>query len=160
MQGPANLNTMKSFLSKENHWPPNDAWIYHIQRGHGNRPHYKQTLFIAGDIFGEINTLEEYVKHGQATQLEQTRTEYESARYDRPNNGGTMSWMYNDCWPTANWSIIDYYHQPKPAYYAAKRACSPVLPIIFERDSMIRFAIANETSLQKNIELKIWSRGL
>ncbi|RKD88295.1 beta-mannosidase [Mangrovibacterium diazotrophicum] len=153
VQGPAKLNTMQSFLSEENYWPPNEAWIYHIQRGHGNRPHYQQTLFIAGDIMGEIHSLEEYVKHGQATHLEMTRSEYESARYDRPNNGGTMSWMYNDCWPTANWSIIDYYCQPKPAYYAAKRACEPVLPIIFERDSIIRFAVANETLEDHKFEL-------
>ncbi|MCX6227218.1 MAG: hypothetical protein NTV01_21130, partial [Bacteroidia bacterium] len=66
--------------------------------------------------------------------------------YDRPNNGGTMSWMYNDCWPTSNWSIIDYYYQPKPSFYAAKRACKPILPIIFERDSVVRFAMANETA--------------
>ena len=146
IQGPSNENTIKSFFEPQNLWPPNDAWIFHIQRGHANLPHYQQTMFIAGDIFGKINSLHEYVKFGQATHLEQTRSEYESARYDRPNNGGTMSWMFNDCWPTSNWSIIDYYYQPKPAYYAAKRACKPVLPIIFERDSIIRFAMANETA--------------
>ena len=146
IQGPSNENMIKSFLAPQNLWPPNDAWIFHIQRGHANLPHYQQTMFIAGDTFGKINSLHEYVKFGQATHLEQTRAEYESARYDRPNNGGTMSWMFNDCWPTSNWSIIDYYYQPKPAYYAAKRACKPVLPIIFERDSLIRFAMANETA--------------
>ena len=109
-------------------------------------------MFIAGDIFGKINSLHEYVKYGQATHLEQTRAEYESARYDRSNNGGTMSWMYNDCWPTSNWSIIDYYYQPKPSYYAAKRACKPLLPIIFERDSVICLAMANETA--KKISVK------
>ncbi len=145
IQGPSNENTIKSFFKPQNIWPPNDAWIYHIQRGHANLPHFEQTMFIAGDIFGKINSLHEYVKYGQATHLEQTRAEYESARYDRPNNGGTMSWMYNDCWPTSNWSIIDYYYQPKPAFYSAKRACKPLLPIIFERDSVIRFAVANET---------------
>ncbi len=151
IQGPSNENTIKSFLKEENYWPPNETWIYHIQRGHGNLPHFEQTLFIAGDIFGEINSLQEYVKFGQATHLEQTRSEYESARYDRPNNGGSLSWMYNDCWPTSNWSIVDYYHQPKPSYYAAKRACAPLLPIIFERDSIIRFAVANETNSEKKL---------
>ena len=61
------------------------------------------------------------------------RAEFESARRDRPNNGGTMMWMFNDCWPTSNWSIIDYYRRPKPSYYAAKRACAPLLPIIMPR---------------------------
>ena len=160
IQGPANVNTIKSFFQKENYWPPNEAWIYHIQRGHANLPHYQQTMFIAGDIFGEINSLEEYVKYGQATHLEQTRAEYESARYDRPNNGGTMSWMFNDCWPTSNWSIIDYYYQPKPAYYAAKRSCKPILPIIFERNKIIRFAIANETLEKQEIKVVYGQQNL
>ena len=145
IQGPANAKTIKKFMAPENHWPPNEAWMYHIQRGHRNIPHYEQTLFIAGAVFGEINTLQKYVKYGQATHVEQTRAEYESARRDRPNNGGTMSWMYNDCWPTSNWSIIDYYRQEKPAYYAAKRACATVLPIIFERNRKIEFFVGNDT---------------
>jgi len=160
IQGPSNENTIKSFFKPQNLWPPNDAWIFHIQRGHANLPHYQQTMFIAGDTFGKINSLHEYVKFGQATHLEQTRSEYESARYDRPNNGGTMSWMYNDCWPTSNWSIIDYYYQPKPAYYAAKRACKPILPIIFERDSIIRFAMANETAYAINCKAVFGQQSL
>jgi len=75
IQGPSNMKTMKSFLAPQNHWPPNEAWIYHIQRGHRDIPHYKQTMFIAGATFGNINSLQEYVKHGQATHVEQTRAE-------------------------------------------------------------------------------------
>lgn len=57
-----------------------------------------------------------------------------------------MFWMFNDCWPTANWSVIDYYRKPKPAYYAARRACAPWLPIIMERQGRIEFYLSNETS--------------
>jgi len=53
-------------------------------------------------------------------------------------------WMYNDCWPTSNWSIIDYYRRPKPSYYAAKRACAPLLPIITERRGEISFYFSND----------------
>lgn len=170
IQGPANAKMIKSFLAPENHWPPNDAWIYHIQRGHRKLPHYEQTMFIAGATFGKINSLQEYVKHGQATHLEQTRAEYESARRDRPNNGGTMSWMFNDCWPTSNWSIIDYYRQEKPAYYAARRACVPVLPIIFERNGNIEFFLSNDTLSRQQVKIeygqqklngeKVWSKAV
>ena len=116
-----------------------------MQRGHRRIPHHEQTLKIAGGIFGEIDSLQKYVKHGQATHLEMMRAEFESARRDRPNNGGTMMWQYNDCWPTANWSIIDYYRSPKPSYYAAKRACAQRLPIIFERSGWIEFFFGNDT---------------
>ena len=65
--------------------------------------------------------------------------------YYLPNNGGTMMWMFNDCWPTSDWSIIDYTKNPKPAYYAAKRACAPVCPIITARKGRLRFLVSNHT---------------
>ncbi|MDO9528394.1 MAG: glycoside hydrolase family 2 protein [Syntrophales bacterium] len=145
IQGPCSEKTFKKFLSPDNLWPPNQAWIDHIQRGHRNLPHYEQTLLIAGAIFGEIDSLQKYVKFGQATHAEMMRAEFESARRDRPNNGGTMVWMYNDSWPTSNWSIIDYYRHPKPAFYAAKRACATLLPIIFERSGKIEFFFSNDS---------------
>lgn len=144
-QGPCSVKYLKSFMAKENHWPPNDAWIYHIQRGHQNLPHYEQTLKIVGKEWGEIDSLQKYVKFGQANHLEMMRSEFESARFDYPNNGGTMMWMQNDCWPTANWSIIDYDKNPKPCYYSAKRACAKFLPIIFERKGIIYFAFSNNS---------------
>ena len=145
IQGPCSEDTLRSFLAPANHWPPNEHWTYHIQRGHRNIPHHEQTLLIAGGLFGEIRSLQDYVKHGQAAHAEMMRAEFESARRDRPDSGGTMVWMYNDCWPTSNWSIIDYYRNPKPAFYAAKRACAPLLPIIFERGGEIQLFLGNDT---------------
>ena len=160
IQGPSNAQTIRQFLKPENHWPPNEAWIYHIQRGHANLPHYEQTLYIAGDIFGEINDLDAYVKHGQATHAEMMRAEFEAARRDRPNSGGTMMWMFNDCWPTANWSIIDYYRRPKPSYYAAKRACAPVLPMIVARRENIGFYLGNDSPQSGKVTLRYGQQTL
>ena len=160
IQGPCNEKAIRQFMAPENVWPPNNAWIVHVQRGHKDLPHFEQTLMIAGGIFGQINSLSEYVKYGQTTHLEQMRDEFESARRDRPNNGGTMVWMYNDCWPTANWSIIDYYRQPKPAYYAAKRACAPMLPIIFERNGQIEFFVSNDTLTNAHVSLSYGQESL
>ncbi len=153
IQGPCAEKSFKKFMAPENLWPPGESWIYHIQRGHNNLPHHEQTLLIAGAVFGEIDSLQKYVKHGQATHSEMMRAEFESARRDRPDNGGTMVWMYNDCWPTSNWSIIDYYRNPKPSYYAAKRACSPWLPIIFERKGEIGFFFGNDSLASPRAEL-------
>ena len=144
IQGPCDVRSLKEFLPEEHRWPPDGLWRFHIQRAN-LPPHHEQTLRVAGGIFGAIDSLETYVKHGQAMHVEMMRAEFESARRDRPNNGGTMVWMYNDCWPTSNYSIIDYYRRPKPAYYAAKRACAPVLPIILERKNQVEFFVSNDT---------------
>ncbi len=144
IQGPSDVHTMKQFLPPGHQWPPDDIWTYHLQRGHENLPHHEQTMFIAGTLFGKIDSLQKYVKYGQAAHAEMMRAEFESARRDRPNNGGTMLWMFNDCWPTSNWSIIDYYRRPKPCYYAAKRACAEFLPIIFERNGQVEYFFSND----------------
>lgn len=146
IQGPPCEETMRAFLGHAHAWPPDDVWTFHIQKGHANLTHWDQTMRIAGATFGEIDSIEKYVKHGQATHAEHMRAEFESARRDRPNNGGAMMWMFNDCWPTANWSIIDYYRRPKPSYYAARRACAPVLPIVFERAGRIAFFLSNDSA--------------
>lgn len=153
IQGPCSVECMKSFLAPDKHWPPNENWIYHIQRGHKKLPHHEQTISIAKNLMGEVNSLEDYVKYGQAVHLEMMRAEYESARRNRPNSGGTMVWMFNDCWPTSNWSIIDYYREPKPSYYAAKRACAPELPIIFERKNVMEFFFSNESANDGSLKL-------
>ena len=157
-QGPCSTKYLKSFMAEENHWPPNDAWIYHIQRGHQNLPHYEQTLKIVGKEWGEIDSLEKYTKYGRANHLEMMRTEFESARFDYPNNGGTMMWMQNDCWPTANWSIIEYGKNPKPCYYSAKRACEKFLPIIFERKGVIYFAFSNHSFEEGEVQATFGQR--
>jgi len=45
---------------------------------------------------------------------------------------GNMVWRLNDSWPIIYWSVIDYYLEPKIAYYFLRRAYEPVL-ISFER---------------------------
>lgn len=160
IQGPCDESTLRKFLTDEHTWPPDDVWTYHIQRGHKNLTHWEQTMMIAGGIFGPIDSLQQYVKYGQATHVEQMRSEFESARRDRPNNGGTMMWMYNDCWPTSNWSIIDYYRRPKPSYYAAKRACATLLPIVCERGGRIEFFVSNDGLEQDWFVLKFGQASL
>ena len=165
LHGPSCEATMRSFLSEGSLWPPDDVWEYQIQYGF-----HWETIKLAGGMFGPINSLEEYVKHGQAAHAEMMRAEFESARRDRPNNGGTMMWMYNDCRPTANWSIIDYYGRPKPAYYAARRACAELLPIILERRGRVEFFFSNDGPQRRDAAIRfgqarldgslVWERSI
>ena len=38
-----------------------------------------------------------------------------------------MNWMYSDIWPSATWAVVDYYCEPKQAYYQMKRSYAPVV---------------------------------
>lgn len=42
--------------------------------------------------------------------------------------GGVAFWMLNSAYTMGDWSFIDYYCVPKPAFYAAKRANAKILP--------------------------------
>lgn len=155
IHGPAAASSIRKFMAPENHWPPNAAWDFHIQRGHMNMTYHDQIFRIATPLFGPMKDLPAFVKYGQALHAEEMRCEFESARRNRPDCGGTMFWMFNDCWPTSNWSVIDYYRTPKPAYYAAKRSCAPHLPIILERKGIIEFYMSNESPTAARAEW-IW----
>ena len=62
--------------------------------------------------------------------------------------------MLNDCWPAASgWSLIDYYGEPKAAYYSFKRAAKPVILSVDLEKGKYNFHICNDGE-DKSISLK------
>ncbi|WP_251546044.1 glycoside hydrolase family 2 protein [Pumilibacter intestinalis] len=76
-------------------------------------------------LFCEESDLEEFALRAMAAQAESLKIEVQNARRKRAECGGIMNWMYDDIWPTGTWSVIDYYLQPKMAYYTLKREYAP-----------------------------------
>jgi beta-mannosidase len=58
----------------------------------------------------------------QLFQAEALKSAIETHRLHKPFTMGTIFWQFNDCWPGINWSVIDYYHHRKPAFYAVRKA--------------------------------------
>lgn len=83
------------------------------------------------DMFGPL--LQDASRMRRASQYSQ----YEGLKYalerDRsryPVCGGVLPWQFNEPYPNAFCtSNVDYYLQPKPAYYGVKRAYQPQLPV-------------------------------
>jgi beta-mannosidase len=48
-------------------------------------------------------------------------------RQHMPKSMGCLFWQYNDCWPVASWSSVDYYGRWKALHYAARHFYAPVL---------------------------------
>jgi len=70
------------------------------------------------------------------------------------NCGGSLFWMYNDCWGEIGWSIVDYYLKRKPSYYFVKRAFAPLKLIMRREGSLVRVLGANDTLGTVQLELE------
>ena len=54
--------------------------------------------------------------------------------------------MYNDIWPTGTWSVVDYYLDKKPAYYAMKRSFAPQMLALLRVDDDYYLCCVNDNS--------------
>lgn len=129
MPSPASVEILKTIIPKEELWPPKagTSWESH----HAFNAWVGNTWLcqeIIEDYFGVSNSLEELVANGQLMQGEGYKCIYEEARRQKPYCSMATNWCYNEPWPTAaNNSLISYPNIPKPAFYAVKNACRPVL---------------------------------
>lgn len=129
MPSPASVEILKTIIPKEELWPPKfgTSWESHhaFNAWEGNTWLCQE---IIEDYFGVSSSLEELVANGQLMQCEGYKCIYEEARRQKPYCAMATNWCYNEPWPTAaNNSLISYPNIPKPAFYAVKNACRPVL---------------------------------
>ena len=82
---------------------------------------------------------------------------------------GAVYWQFNDCWPVASWSSVDYEGRLKALHYYARRFFAPVmisckeegmlgssqelvrLPFSFNKS--VRFCVSNETLEDKTVQI-------
>ena len=116
-------------------------------------------LLYMTDLYGKPETLEQFVKRGMTVHSEIVRAEYEYARSHKGRCGGILGWMYSDIWPTGSWALVNYYGEPKQAYYAMKRAFRPVMiTFVQNKDGETDFVAVNDTKRPVKIRAKFgWS---
>lgn len=82
---------------------------------------------------------------------------------------GAVYWQFNDCWPVASWSSVDYEGRLKALHYYARRFFAPVMisceeegmlgsgqelvRLPFEFNKSIRLCVSNETLEDKEVEI-------
>ena len=142
------LASMRRFLSEEELWPKGfnpairkpgqpawpPAWTYH------------STGIATWDRIGAIQnycdpaSAEELIRVIGTAHGEYLRERIERERRGVPDGApdgrrrcwGNIVWRFNDTWPMIYSSVVDYYLEPKIAFYFMRRAYEPVL-LCFER---------------------------
>lgn len=129
MPGPSSVEILETIIPENELWPPQpgNSWESH----HAFNAWVGDTWLMMDmieDYFGRMANLEELVEMGQLLQCEGYKAIYEEARRQKPYCSMALNWCYNEPWPTsANNSIVNWPNRPKPAFYAVRDACRPVM---------------------------------
>ncbi len=94
-----------------------------------------------------------------ATQLLQADAIKYGVEHFRRERGwcmGSCYWQFNDCWPVASWSSVDYYGRYKALHYAAKKFYAPVAMGLFLEDGKLTVNVSNERMADFNGTLKLY----
>lgn len=122
-EGAANIETLLATISPERLWPPdhtNPIWVHHGEWWINRRE--------VEELFGPLNDIESFVKASQWLHRESLRWILEEDRRKAPQCAGTMNWQYNEPFPnTSCTNVLDYFCEPKPAYFAMRDAYAPVI---------------------------------
>ena len=156
--GPNSVETDKKVYPPDKLWPLNEFWNDRMTTNpyaYVKIPFLKRMCYIIRDMFGsDADSLEDFTKKGMQAQAEMLRAEYEYARSTGVTSG-FMNWMYNEMWPAGTWALVDYYLEPKQAYYQMKRSFSPLLvSFTLKGDGKTYLFVSNTSLEEKRVKIR------
>lgn len=132
--GMANREIIDRYFSAENR-KVSDVGENYVWRHHGE---WWDTSARDRRIFGEPASLDEQIALSQFLQAEGIRYAVEANRRRAFGNSGSIIWQANEPYPNIyGTNLIDYFGNPKFAWYSAAQAFAPVNPNL-EYDSFVR----------------------
>ena len=108
-------------------WPLNKSvWHYHC----GNAVAKFSTLDMFVEPlerrYGSVRSFADFQRKAAAAVYDSHRALFEAYTRNRYNATGVIHWMLNNAWPSNIWHLYDWYLSPTPAYFAARKGCSPL----------------------------------
>ncbi|MEA2856640.1 MAG: beta-mannosidase [Methylobacteriaceae bacterium] len=115
----------------------NPLWNARIPRDWGAsqdfeqvRDHYVEDLYSVDAQELRARDPQHYLNFGRAAVTEAMEATFaEWRRAGSPTRGGLV-WFYKDLWPSSGWGVLDWWGEPKSAWYALKRAFRPVQLVV------------------------------
>ena len=100
---------------------------------------------------------ESFLYLSQVQQALGMKIAFEAHRSAMPFCMGSLYWQFNDCWPVASWSGIDYYGRWKALHYQAKRSFEHLAVFVEQTEDELSVNIVSDllkvSSLQLNQQL-------
>ena len=112
-------------------------------------------LYYLSETFRYPKNLESLIFLSQILQGYAMKEATEHWRRNRGRCMGSIYWQFNDNWPVASWSSMDYYGRYKALHYMAKGFCDNVAGSIEKKGTHMGFWISNETLVPVTVKAKI-----
>ena len=122
--------SVRQFIPEEHLWPPeNKAWDFHFGTVEHFDPQRRARVDEAIAHFGfpRPANLEDYAYLSQLVQAIALKEWMERYRRRKFLCGGSLYWNLYDNWPQFSDAVVDYYQNPKIAYYFVSRAFANLL---------------------------------
>lgn len=145
--GAVSENCLKKFMTEEDIYGEDlSMWKYHTKSNPALSTEIFEYLYsFAQGILGKFKDGEDRFFKLKYLQYEWLRVSLERVRREKWFCSGVVYWMLNDCWPAASgWALIDYYGEPKAAYYSFKRTAKPIILSVDLEDEIYKFHILND----------------
>lgn len=153
-----------------------NIFSYIMERHQRNGSANGKIMNYMQQIYKYPTSFDALIYASQLLQAEAIRYGVEHFRRNRNDDRcmGAIYWQFNDCWPVASWSSVDYEGRLKALHYYARRFFTPVLisceeeglinsecelvRLPFEFNKSIRLCVSNETTKAQDITVRWFIR--
>ncbi|MGA8232357.1 MAG: LamG-like jellyroll fold domain-containing protein [Candidatus Acidiferrales bacterium] len=120
------LESLQSWIPKEDQWPVDDVWAYHDWHHSGNGDIASFMAEMQAE-FGAPKNLEDFERKAQMLDYVSHRAIFEgmNAHLWAPNSGRLL-WMTQPAWPSTMWQILGHDYDTQASYYGVKKASEPI----------------------------------
>ncbi|MCC6445943.1 MAG: glycoside hydrolase family 2 protein [Armatimonadetes bacterium] len=151
------FQSMPTWQAVLSYTDPEDRYLFSRAVDHHNKQvsgNARLCRFLP-EYFKMPATLEDFVYLTQLVQAEAIKTGVEHWRRRMFNTAGTLYWQFNDCWPVASWSCLDYPRGRKALWHFSRRFYAPILVSFADSGSGLEVWVTSDRAEPAQGTLKV-----